>query len=195
MYKEYVKRTPLRAVRFKDDYETYVFICKELGEIFYSEEEYHQRKKYGINLHSKESRQVLFIGDYLANAGDGDFYVIRKEFMEEHYKTIDRNDVIESNKPHLIPFDNFMDLTKRIINKPVEDGLILHLDFTNKNSGSLLPSRVLYAGSILPVWGDDGTLKEYKHELGDFVSTVAKIKEVIEDNRKELEEYKKKEGK
>lgn len=95
MYKSYIKKALLRAIRFKDDFETYKFICKELDilNVADTEKEYHNIKKFGISLNSKESRQILFIGDYLANGGNGDFYVIREDFMKENYR------LLEDEKP------------------------------------------------------------------------------------------------
>lgn len=86
MFKDYIKTKKTKALRYKDDYETYKFIAKTLGLVIMSESEYHNNKKFGLNLKCSESRQVLFIGDYLA-CGDepGDFYVIRKDFMENNY--------------------------------------------------------------------------------------------------------------
>lgn len=98
MYRRYIKKKPLYAIRFTDDFETYKFITKEVKwytDLAETEEEYHRVKKFGIGVHGTEAHQRLFIGDYLADGGNGDFYVIRKEFMRENYQQLGITDSLE----------------------------------------------------------------------------------------------------
>lgn len=133
MYKSYVKKKLLKAVRFRDDFETYKFICKEVKwytDLAETEAEYHQVKKFGIGVNGTEANQRLFIGDYLADGGNGDFYVIRKEFMAENYDCVGLGetlqDTLEETKKELTDKE-FEELEDKIKTEKV-DGYEVFID-------------------------------------------------------------------
>ena len=81
----YVKKGSTKAIQFTDDYKIYCAIQKELGREP-NEESFENAKIYGISFHNPSTGSVrIFIGDYLAKGGPGDYYKIDEEFMDKNY--------------------------------------------------------------------------------------------------------------
>lgn len=148
MYKKYLNKEPINAIRFKDDWATYNFICDEIKCMLRAkdEAEYHANKHYGINIMGVMHRQVLFIGDYLAKTKEGMFYVIRKDIMKSTYDEL--SDTASIYKDLLNNFPNInSDIGQGLFSKNLTNIIASPLGYNGDNinipEGVSTPSRVL----------------------------------------------------